>query len=112
MKSLLGRVEGLDVIIAGHTHRVYESLNGPKGVILAQAGSYGRFLGRMELEYFKGRVRSRKKARQHLILIDDNIPVDKEIFDKIESYKRLISKKVLKGSKYRYDTPIYKNKKK
>ena len=110
-EELAKEVEGLDVIIAGHTHRVYESLNGPKGVILAQAGSYGRFLGRIELEYFEGRVRSRKKARQHLILIDDSIPVDKEVFDKIESYKLLISKKVLKGSRYRYDTPIYKNKK-
>ncbi len=110
-EELARKVEGLDVIIAGHTHRVYESLNGPNGVILAQAGSYGRFLGRLELEYFKGRVRARKKARPHLVLIDDNIPVDKEVFEKIESYKRLISKKVLKGSQYRYDTPIYKNKK-
>ncbi|MBG07996.1 MAG: hypothetical protein CME68_04510 [Halobacteriovoraceae bacterium] len=109
--ELAKKVDGLDVIIAGHTHRVYESLNGPNGVILAQAGSYGRFLGRLELEYFKGEVRVRKKARHHLVLIDDNIPVDKEIFEKIESYKELISKKVLKGSKYRYETPIYKNKK-
>ena len=110
-EELAKKVDGLDVIIAGHTHRVYESLEGPKGVILAQAGSFGRFLGRLELVYHKGKVSVKKKAKHHLVLINDDIPVDQEVFKKIEAYKLLISKKVLKDSAYRYDTLIYKNKK-
>ena len=110
-EELAKKVEGLDVIIAGHTHRVYESLIGPKGVILAQAGAFGRFLGRLELVYEKGKVRVRKKAKHHLVLINDEVPIDEEIFEKIETYKSLISKKVLHNSTYRYETPIFKNKK-
>ena len=105
-EKLAKKVDGLDVIIAGHTHKAYESIVGPKGVILSQAGSYGRFLGRLELIYKNGKVSVRKKAKHHLVLIDDSVPVDKKILSKIESYKKLISTKVLKNSAYKYKSPV------
>ena len=90
-EALAKKVKGLDVIVAGHTHKVYESVVGPKGVILSQAGAFGQFVGRLELIYQNGKVRVRKKARPHLVKIDDSVPVDKDLYDKIEGYKKHIS---------------------
>jgi 2',3'-cyclic-nucleotide 2'-phosphodiesterase (5'-nucleotidase family) len=111
-EDLAKKVKGLDVIIAGHTHKTYESVVGPKGVILSQAGAFGRFVGRLELIYDDGKVRLRKKARPHLVAIDDSVPVDKDLYNKIEGYKKLISKMVVKDSAYKYKSQIMRVKKK
>ncbi|MCR9205362.1 MAG: metallophosphoesterase, partial [Halobacteriovoraceae bacterium] len=42
------KVNGIDVIIAGHTHEVYQKQ--VNGKIISQAGSYGRFFGVLPIE--------------------------------------------------------------
>jgi len=53
--KLAGAVDGIDVIIGGHSHTVldqgYQTLSpSGKGVLIAQAGEFMKFLGRVELK--------------------------------------------------------------
>lgn len=46
---LAAEVEGLDVIVGGHSHTVLEEPHRVGSTAIVQAGSHGRFLGRMRL---------------------------------------------------------------
>lgn len=59
--SLLAtRVEGADVIIGGHSHTRLKTPRVVNGVIIGQAGSYARDLGRLDLMVENDRVVSHK----------------------------------------------------
>lgn len=58
------RVEGIDVILGGHTHDVIGSLVRVGGTIITQGGAHGSYLTRLDLEVAGGRVRD---ARHTLI---------------------------------------------
>jgi len=47
--ELAREVKGLDVIIGGHTHTLLEEPMVERGVIVCQAGSYGRWAGKLDL---------------------------------------------------------------
>jgi sulfur-oxidizing protein SoxB len=71
-KKFAARTTGIDVIIGAHTHHnvytapVIANLDGSRNVIVAQAGSHGKFLGRLQLW-----VKDQKVAnfRNHLIRV-------------------------------------------
>ncbi len=53
-RTLAGEVQGIDIIVGGHSHTLMdppEVLTGPGGatVYVGQAGDYGRWLGRMDV---------------------------------------------------------------
>ncbi|MEW6555683.1 MAG: 5'-nucleotidase C-terminal domain-containing protein [Actinomycetota bacterium] len=76
-------VNGIDVIVGGHSH----DLNYPPIVVgdttIVQAGSYGRYLGELELEYAGGKVSVRNATA---IPIDENIPTVPAIDAAIANY--------------------------
>jgi len=84
-------VEDIDLIIGGHTHtHLFEPLvvnNTP----IVQAGSEGRFVGRIDLEYSEGEL---KLKHGQLTVIDDKIPGDMAIQKDIEKYESEIISKV------------------
>lgn len=43
-------VEGIDVIVGGHSHTLLESPRAIRGTYIVQTGSHGRFVGRMSLK--------------------------------------------------------------
>ena len=47
-------VPDLDIIISGHTHKVYPRPIRIGKTIISQAGSYGMYLGRLELKWKEG----------------------------------------------------------
>jgi 2',3'-cyclic-nucleotide 2'-phosphodiesterase (5'-nucleotidase family) len=56
-RTLARRVPGIDVIVGGHSHtplfrpvRVKPPGGGPGGTVIVQAGRYGEYLGRLDLE--------------------------------------------------------------
>ncbi|CAG1021845.1 5'-nucleotidase / UDP-sugar diphosphatase [Methylococcales bacterium] len=71
------QVKGIDLIIGGHSHT---ELNPPvvvNGTLIAQAGEYGRFLGRLDLE-----IDASGKIVEHhgtLIPVDDAIAPDADV---------------------------------
>jgi len=86
-------VEGIDIIVSGHSHTPLEQpmlAEGPDGhmVPIVQAGSFGRFLGRAELILRDGErpELDLDPERTGLIRIDDRIvPRDQEILAALDA---------------------------
>jgi len=68
--KLAGRMPELDVIIGGHSHTRVDTAETINRVLVAQAGSDNRFLGRVELRVRNGRVIEKKGT-----LIDLKVPL-------------------------------------
>jgi 5'-nucleotidase / UDP-sugar diphosphatase len=91
--NIAQNVEGIDIIVSGHTHTPLEEpivVEGPDGheVPIVQAGSYGRFLGRVELILTEGERPALEDdpERTLLIPIDDTIvPTDQGILDQLDA---------------------------
>lgn len=74
-RDLAETIEGVDLIIGGHSH---DALNPPldiQGTIITQAGDFGRFLGRLDVEIdpVSGKVVHHEGT---LLSIDESIPSD------------------------------------
>lgn len=71
--KLAEQVDGIDVLLSGHTHnRVYDAkvIN---GAIIMQSGCHGSFVGRLDLEIEAGKIR---EWRHRLLVVDQSIPPD------------------------------------
>ncbi len=82
-KNLASFVNGIDVIVGGHSH----DLNYPPitvgGTTIVQAGSYGRYLGELELEYANGKV---GVVNAQAITINQDIPTVPAIDTAVQAY--------------------------
>jgi len=85
--KLASRVRGIDVILGGHTHDAVPQpvavANAGGTTLVTNAGSYGKFLGVLDLELTKGRVSA---ARYHLL------PVFSELLKPDAAMQGLIDK--------------------
>jgi sulfur-oxidizing protein SoxB len=92
--KLAGRVSGIDVILGGHTHDAVPqpiAVKNPSGVTLvSNAGSNGKFLGVLDLEIAKGKV---KEVRYRLL------PVYSELLKADPAMQALIERLHLAHSK-------------
>ena len=66
-------VDGIDVILGGHTHDVLSQLVRVGGTIITQAGAHGSYVTRLDLELAHGRV---CEVRHQLISVDATGPAD------------------------------------
>lgn len=76
-RKLAARVNGIDVILTGHTHDAIPALIPVGDTLLVAAGSHGKFLARLDLE-----VKHKRIVRYGFRLIpvfSDAIPADQEI---------------------------------
>jgi len=71
--QLAKEVDGIDLIIGGHTHRVLSAPEFERGVPILQAGERGKYLGRLDLLVAKGGVEIQD---YRLLAIDDRVPED------------------------------------
>lgn len=71
--ALAGRVDGVDVILSGHTHNRVEVPAVVNGTLLIQSGCHGSFVGRLDLRIDAGRITD---FRHRLIPVDDSIAPD------------------------------------
>lgn len=92
---LASEVDGIDVLLSGHTHnRLYHPVK-VNDTILIQSGSHGSFIGRLDLEVEDGRIINHLHK---LILIDESIELDPEVkslVDKVLSPHREMLKEVV-----------------
>ena len=103
-------VAGIDVIISGHTHTPLKTqvlVKNPttnKETIIVQAGSYGKYLGKLELTVQGASV---KVDKYTLVEIDDTIAGDTATQKVVDAYIVGLNG-VLKasGSPLQYNTPI------
>lgn len=85
-------IEGLDVIIDGHSHTLFDNAVMIGSTLVAQAGSFGKYLGRFDLEIEDGRITDWKwKA----IPIDPAGGEDPEISNRLNYYEWIGSRKII-----------------
>ncbi len=101
---LASRVPGIDVIISGHTHTVLNHYLYIGKTYIVSAGSFGRYLGRLELS--KSSALGFSAVGYRLIPITDKFPKDKEVYLLIQSFKKEINRDYLKAFGYYYGEPL------
>jgi len=89
---LAREVNGIDVIISGHTHTKSDAALRINDTIIVQAWEYGRQLGVADVAFNDGQV-SLKKYR--LVDIDDRIQGDAQISNQITAFETEINQRVL-----------------
>jgi len=104
--ELAQNVAGIDVIVGGHCHSVlYEPVTEGETIIV-QAGSLGRYLGRLELAYNREtealRVRNDENDRPFLIPIDGSIAPHPEISLLVNEYTEKLNDLVQELSASRF----------
>ncbi len=93
--KLAGQVEGIDIIVGGHSHTVPDvyplvvnKFSAP--TVIVQAGCFNRYLGCFSVDFDSNGVIVSKPSGQ-LIAIDNTIPPDKTAADKLAGYQAPIS---------------------
>lgn len=87
-RILAQHIDDIDAIVGGHSHtKMAEAqiVSRPKGdCIIVQTGSYGRFLGKLQLDFdSQGRLVV-PKCQYRLISITDKIPQEKDVKDYLD----------------------------
>ncbi|MFP3872766.1 MAG: bifunctional metallophosphatase/5'-nucleotidase [Candidatus Natronoplasma sp.] len=103
--ELAEEVDGIDILLSGHTHnRVYEPVY-VNDTIVIQSGCHGSFVGRLDLQVKDGEMMDN---HHELVSIDDSMDKDpkvKKMVDNIlEPYREMLDKTV-----GRTKTPLTRN---
>lgn len=73
-KKLAQAVEGIDVIVGGHSHNRMAEAERVGNTLIVQAGAHGSDLGRLDMTIKKGKITARRRT---LVLLDyDTVPSD------------------------------------
>jgi 5'-nucleotidase len=89
---LAREVPGIDVIISGHTHTVLKEPVKVGDCVIVQAGSYGRYVGFLELKVKDQRIEEFSYTLQP---VDDSIPGDASMDGFIAGLLRKVEKRFL-----------------
>ncbi len=79
--KLANTVDGIDVLLSGHTHNRLERPVLANGTIIIQSGCHGSFLGKLELSLTE---RAIAEVRHELLPIDSNIEPDGRMLQLVE----------------------------
>ncbi len=83
--KLAKEVDGIDVLISGHTHnRVYDPAE-VNGTLIIQSGCHGSFIGRLDLELEEGSITGYK---HRLVEISEQINPDEEVQEMVDEAKK------------------------
>ena len=93
-KILAQKVQGIDLIVGGHSHTRLEKPLVINSTLILQASAYGKCVGILDLFWEKGKV-IQKSYR--LVDIDSSIPGDADLQKKIDSFTATVDQDVLKS---------------
>lgn len=94
----------IDVIVSGHTHTVLKAPLLVGKTVIVSSGSYGEYLGVLDLAYEKDR--GVKTLSYELKPVTHEIEEDTRIAVEIEKFKKIANHKYLAHFGYRYDEII------
>ena len=83
-EQIATRFSDFDVIIGSHTHHLLEHGKRVKGTLLAAAGKYGQYVGKIDLELSDHQLIS-SQAR---VVVTQDLPEQERDRDEIEGYRR------------------------
>jgi sulfur-oxidizing protein SoxB len=95
-RKLASRVDGIDVILTGHTHDAVPGIIKVKDTLLVATGSHGKFLGRLDLEVKNKKISD--FSYRLIPVLSDAIAPDKKIagvIDRIRAPHKAEVEKVL-----------------
>ena len=102
--ELAKAVDGIDVIISGHTHTTLEEPIKVNDTFIVSAGEYGKNLGVLTFEKNYSNLVDYK-----LIKIDDSIKEDKKIKREVENFKKNVEKDYLNKYNLTFDQVVIEN---
>jgi len=91
---LAQEVQGIDIIVGGHSHTRQEKPLVVNSTLILQASAYGKCVGVLDLLWEKGKL---KQKNYRLVDIDSSIPGDGVLQRKIDSFMETIDRDVLMG---------------
>ena len=100
---LASKVKGIDVIVSGHTHTRLEKPIIVNGTIIVQAGSYGRFVGVLDIAREAGRVTLKNYT---LVPVNSSIAGDPKIQKMIDAFKQQLNARLLGPKNLSYDQVV------
>lgn len=80
--KLASIVDGIDIVLSGHTHDRLERPILANGAIIIQSGCHGSFVGRLDLSLERGEV---KLERYELVAMDERIEPEPRMRDFVEA---------------------------
>jgi len=89
-RQIAQEVPGIDVIIGAHNHNLYQEPIVENGVLIVQAGEYGEYLGRLDLEVTDDRA---KLVRYKVYPITPDLPANPMIESMIQGYMNTIAER-------------------
>ena len=93
--QLAASVDGIDLIVSGHTHSTLHEPLTVNGTVIVSCGSYARNLGVVSI----GRDADGKAQLRsyELIPVDETIEADPAVAARVEEYKQLVAENYLSG---------------
>ena len=104
--ELAKKVDGIDVIVSGHTHTTLSEPIKVNGTLIVSAAEYGRNLGVVKLRFDGKGV---TLSDYTLIPIDENVEEDAEIASLVDQYKTLVEEDYLINYGYKFDQVLVNN---
>jgi 5'-nucleotidase len=98
-EKLAEKVNGLDIIISGHSHTALTEVDGDADTLVVQAGSYGRFLGKLVVDVAADKV---TLVSYELLPVDDAVAGDAAILAKVDEFRQQLDT-LLAGAGLAYD---------
>lgn len=100
---LAAKVRGIDIIVSGHTHTRLEKPILVNKTIIVQAGSYGRFVGVLDILREADRVTMKNYT---LVPVNSSIAGDPKIQKTIDAFKQQLNARILGPKNLTYDQVI------
>jgi 5'-nucleotidase len=92
---LAREVQGIDIIVGGHSHNRLDKPLVVNSTLILQAWVYGKCVGVLDLVWEKGSV---KQFNYRLVDVDSSIPGDADLQKKIDFFVEAIDRHVLMGA--------------
>lgn len=105
--ELAENVNGIDVIVSGHTHTILEEPITVNNTYIVSAAEYGKKLGVVNLSFKDGQTTIKD---YDLIPIDENVEEDEKIAKMVEDFKATVETDYLSKYGVSYDEVLVNNK--
>ena len=103
--ELAKAVDGIDVIVSGHTHTILEEPIEVNDTLIVSCGPYTRNLGKLVLS--KGRGETKAELKYYALLpIDGSVAEDEDMKAMAESFKTKVDENYLSGYHMSYDQTL------